>query len=423
MKLTGPAAANSRPACAAAGRQGPPRRRGGRHGGGRTSAGARRRGSVEVTTRSCPSSTIPGSDAPGAPAIWAEVPDNVLVDTLFGDRDGHRTGVCRADHVVRIEFHIGRVTAAPMEPRAAVAQYDRSGRYTLYAGGGGAVRQKRELAAVLGIAPESCASSPMTSAAISAPAIACTWSSAWCCGRRARSGGRSNTRPAGPRPFSATIRAATSRPKWSSRYARTGVSSPCARQHQQCRRALRVAVPLCKGAGLIPALTTSRPRPARAAVFTNTMPTNAYRSSGRPEVTFAIERLIDTAADELGIDRIALRRKNLMIRGDALHQRGRQLTTAANTKPTWTRHAHRRLGGLERAAARPRRAASCSASGSPITSSPRSARRASGRIVTPEGRVDVVIGTQPSGQGHETSFAQVVSDLLRASGYREDHHG
>ena len=53
------------------------------------------------------------------------------------------------------------------------------------------------------------------------------------------------------------------------------------------------------------------------AVFTNTMPTNAYRSSGRPEVTFAIERLIDTAAERLGIDRIKLRRKNL-IRPEAM---------------------------------------------------------------------------------------------------------
>ena len=42
------------------------------------------------------------------------------------------------------------------------------------------------------------------------------------------------------------------------------------------------------------------------------MPTNAYRSSGRPEVTFAIERLMDMAADQLGIDRVRLRRKNLV---------------------------------------------------------------------------------------------------------------
>src|SRR5262249_10916904 len=48
------------------------------------------------------------------------------------------------------------------------------------------------------------------------------------------------------------------------------------------------------------------------AVFTNTTPTQAYRSSGRPEVTFAIERLIDVAAAQLGFDRVALRRKNLV---------------------------------------------------------------------------------------------------------------
>src|SRR5260370_39360770 len=59
------------------------------------------------------------------------------------------------DHVVKMDFHIGRVTGVPLEPRAAVAHYDAAtARYTLYAGSGGAVRQKRELATVLGIAPE-----------------------------------------------------------------------------------------------------------------------------------------------------------------------------------------------------------------------------------------------------------------------------
>ena len=71
--------------------------------------------------------------------------------------------------------------------------------------------------------------------------------------------------------------------------------------------------PLSKGAGLI---TGSYDIPAATlramAVYTNTMPTQAYRSSGRPEVTFAIERLVDTAAAQLGFDRVALRRKNLV---------------------------------------------------------------------------------------------------------------
>ncbi len=61
----------------------------------------------------------------------------------------------RAAHVVAKDFHVGRVTGVPMEPRAALGHYDAaSGRYTLYAGSGGAVRQKSELATVLGIPPQ-----------------------------------------------------------------------------------------------------------------------------------------------------------------------------------------------------------------------------------------------------------------------------
>src|SRR5262249_55441235 len=71
--------------------------------------------------------------------------------------------------------------------------------------------------------------------------------------------------------------------------------------------------PLSKGSGLIPGSYAIPAVTLRAvAVYTNTMPTQAYRSSGRPEVTFAIERLVDHAADTLGFDRVALRRKNLI---------------------------------------------------------------------------------------------------------------
>src|SRR5262249_50409829 len=74
---------------------------------------------------------------PGAPSIWDEAADNVLVDTSFGDAAATDQAFATADHVVRMEFNIGRVTAVPMEPRAALAHHDAaSGRYTLYAGSG-----------------------------------------------------------------------------------------------------------------------------------------------------------------------------------------------------------------------------------------------------------------------------------------------
>ena len=93
--------------------------------------------------------------APGSPALWNEAPDNVLVDTIFGDAAATDRAFASAAHVVKMEFNIGRVTAVPMELRSCLAHYDAAtGRYTLYAGSGGAVKQKQELAGVLGIAPE-----------------------------------------------------------------------------------------------------------------------------------------------------------------------------------------------------------------------------------------------------------------------------
>ena len=70
-------------------------------------------------------------------------------------RDRHRPGIRERRSCGGEDFHIERVTGVPLEPRAALGCYEAdSGRYTLYAGSGGAVRQKREIAAVLGIVPE-----------------------------------------------------------------------------------------------------------------------------------------------------------------------------------------------------------------------------------------------------------------------------
>ena len=93
---------------------------------------------------------------PGAPALWDALPNNVCVETVFGDVEATDRAFAGAAHVVSKNFHIGRVTGVPLEPRAALGHYDAAtGRYTLYAGSGGAVRQKSELSTVLGVASES----------------------------------------------------------------------------------------------------------------------------------------------------------------------------------------------------------------------------------------------------------------------------
>jgi carbon-monoxide dehydrogenase large subunit len=153
------------------------------------------------------------------------------------------------------------------------------------------------------------------------------------------------------------------------------------------------------------------------AVFTNTMPTNAYRSSGRPEVTFAIERLMDTAAKQLGVDRVELRRKNL-IRPEAMpylnavgmtYDSGRYQDNMdrAMEIADWNGFEQRRREAAKRGRLLGRGLANY------VESSIGAPNEQARITVRPQRRVDVVIGTQPSGQGHETSFAQVISDLLR----------
>src|SRR5207253_11300950 len=90
--------------------------------------------------------------APDAPRLWEEADSNVCVDAMIGDAATTAAAFARAAHTVRLETWVQRVTGVPLEPRAAVGSYDQdSGRYTLYAGSGGVVRQKHELAAVLDV--------------------------------------------------------------------------------------------------------------------------------------------------------------------------------------------------------------------------------------------------------------------------------
>jgi aerobic carbon-monoxide dehydrogenase large subunit len=356
----------------------------------------------------------------GAPVIWEEVPGNVLVETWFGDRAATDRAFAGADHVVAMDFHIDRVTGVPLEPRAALGRYDAaSGRYTLYAGSGGAVRQKRELAAVLGIAPDSVrvmshdvGGNFGTRNRVFVEFALVLWA--------ARKLGR-------PVKFTATRSEA-----FLSDYQGRDLVSKVELALRKDGRFLAMRAtnisnvgarcvslsPLSKGAGLIPGCYAIPAASLRAvAVYTNTMPTNAYRSSGRPEVTFAIERLIDVAAARLGIDRVELRRKNL-IRAEAMpysnavgmrYDSGRYQENMdwAMEIADWQGFAQRKRAARKRGRLLGRGLATYVESS---IGAPNEQARIS---VRPDGRVDVVIGTQPSGQGHETSFAQVVSDLLR----------
>ena len=90
-----------------------------------------------------------------APRVHDSARSNVCFDSDLGDFDAAEAAFARAAHVTRFETWVQRITGVPMEPRAALAEFDKAtGRFTVYAGNGGAVRLKNDLAKMLDVTPE-----------------------------------------------------------------------------------------------------------------------------------------------------------------------------------------------------------------------------------------------------------------------------
>jgi carbon-monoxide dehydrogenase large subunit len=357
--------------------------------------------------------------AKGAPQIWDEAGSNTCIDADVGDAAATASAFAHAAHVVKLDTWIQRVTGVPLEPRAAIGSYDpASGRTTLYAGSGGVVRQKHELAGVLDVAPERVR---VVSGDV---------------------GGNFGTRNAFYPEFALVA--------WASRRIGRPVKWTCERQEAflsdyQGRDlfvsaelaldddgrflALRGSlisnvgahtvsfVPLIKGVSVISGVYRIPAACMRArAVMSNTPPTNPYRSAGRPEAMFVIERLIDLAAAAHGFDRLELRRRNL-IGADATPYTNplgltydggeyQRVMDRALSLGNWDGFAQRRRAAARRGQPRG------SAGANYIEFTTGAPREWTKVTVAPEGRVDVAIGTLSSGQGHQTSFAQLITEWL-----------
>lgn len=355
----------------------------------------------------------------GAPVVWDEVPDNTFVDSRFGNAEETDAAFARAAHVFSHSFHIDRVTAVTIEPRAALGHYDaETDRYTLYAGSGGAVRQKGEISTVLGVPRDKMRVlsfdvggnfGARNRVYVEFPLV--LWAS--------RRIGR-------PVKFTAT-RSEAFLTEYQGRDLITTVELAFDDEgHILAMRADNISnvgarcvslSPLSKGAGLISGAYHIPYATLRArAVFTNTMCTQAYRSSGRPEVTFAIERMMDLAAGAMGIDRVELRRRNL-VPPEAMpytNPVGQHYDSGeyeinmdrAIELADWDGFEARKAEARSRGKLLGRGFANY------VESSIGTPKERAEIEVTEDGRIEVVIGTQPSGQGHETSFAQVVADML-----------
>ncbi len=366
-----------------------------------------------------------GLDAaePDAPLARTETSSNICLDGEVGDVAATAAAFARAAHVVRLDTWVQRVAGVPMEPRAAIGVFDpETGRYTLHAGAGGAVSPKRDLAIVLGVA---------------GGAVRVVMHDV---------GGNFGTRGSFNAEFALVV--------WASRRIGRPVKWTCERsEYFMCdyqARDLAVTAelaldvrgnflamrgsnlvnqgayaiafgPLNKGVEIMSSIYHVPTVHFRArAALTNTVPTRPYRSSGRPEVMFVMERLIDLAAQRTGIDRIDLRRRNLvpesmmpytnpfgMVYDSGAYHRVMERVLAI---ADWEGFPARRAEAKRRGRCRGIGVANYvdTATGAP--------REKAEVTVLPEGSnggvVEVIVGTVSQGQGHETSFAQLITEWL-----------
>ncbi len=355
----------------------------------------------------------------GAPIVWDEHPSNVCVDSEVGDVAAVEAAFAGAPHVVRLETRVNRVTGVPMEPRAAVGVWDETtGRYTVHAGSGGSQRQRADIAAVLGV-PESAVrvvardvggnygtrnSSYPEFALVAWAARRLGRPVKWTCDRREALATDYQSRDLVSHAELALDADGTV-------LAFRGVNTSNVGAHAVS------FVPLAKGVAVSTSVYHVPLASMRArAVLSHTPPTTAYRSAGRPEVMFVIERLLDLAARRHGFDRVELRRRNLVPSaampyrnpfgllydsGDYAAAQDRALALA-----DWAGFEARRAEARGRGRYRGIGLANY------VELNTGAPRERAQITVDPGGRIDVVIGTLSSGQGHETSFAQLVVEWL-----------
>jgi carbon-monoxide dehydrogenase large subunit len=375
---------------------------------------------IDIEYQALPSVTDTAEAAdPDAPRLWDHAPSNVCLDAELGNKAPTDAAFARAAHVVSLSTWIQRVTGVPMETRSAVGVFDAATeRYTLYAGSGGVVRQKREISEILRV--------PFESVRIVARDI----------------GGNFGTKNSlfPEHPLLVWAAKKIGRPvKWTCERTEAFLSdyqgrdlvseTELALDAQGTFLALRGSnlsnigayaaslVPLRKGVGIMSGLYRIPVAYFRArAVLSNTPPTIPYRSAGRPEAMFVIERLIDMAADLHGFDPVKLRRRNL-IRPDELPYRNpsgvtydkgeyERVMDDALRLGEWNAFSKRRKQARKRGKLRGIGVANY------IELTMGNPRERAEVIVRPDGNVDVVVGTLSSGQGHETSFTQCVSEWL-----------
>jgi carbon-monoxide dehydrogenase large subunit len=358
----------------------------------------------------------------GAPLVWPEAANNIVFNWGLGDKAATDALFASAAHVTRLTVVNNRVIVASMEGRASIADYDAAtGRWVLYANtqGGWLIKNliggvfQTEPANFRVITPDVGGGFGMKAFLYAEHVLVCY---------AARKLGR---------PV-----------KWTSDRAEAFLSDTQGRDNitlgelaidkdgkflaLRTRNVANMGAYLSTFAPYIPTLAGGAVLSGVygfqqiyanvLGVFTHTAPVDAYRGAGRPESNYLLERLVDAAARELGIDRVELRRRNMIPASAMPHKTpvGKTYDTgdfamvldAALKQMDYAGFATRRA----EAALRGKRRGIGLAYYLEVTMGDPT-ERAEIRFAD-DGFVDLYVGTQSAGQGHETAYVQITSQRL-----------
>jgi len=382
---------------------------------------------VELDIEPLPAAAL-ASDAakPDAAQLYDDVPGNIACDYHFGDSEKVTAAFAKAAHVTKVPLRNTRVVVAAMEPRAALCKFDvPSGRFTLVAPSQGVFAMKGQLADMLGVAPEKIRM-VCWNVGGSFGMKASIYPEYICIAHASRALGR---------PV-----------KWTDERSGSFVSDHHGRDHEMTAElaldkdgkflAVRVSGHANVGAylGVVSPLmgtlncvkntpgvySTPLLEVSSKVVFTNSAPVGPYRGAGRPEGNYYMERLIDEAAAEMGLDRLELRRRNHIKPADIPYKAASEMVYdsgdfgAIFEEALQAGDVRNYLKRKEQSKARGKLRGLGIGSYLEVTAPPN--KEMGGIRFDAEGAnaggVTFISGTLDYGQGHAAPFAQVLSERL-----------
>jgi len=359
---------------------------------------------------------------PGAPLVYDEVPNNVVLDYQFGDSGKVADAFAKAKHVTRLKTSNQRMIVAPMEPRAAIGEFDKEkGKWTLHSCTQGVHGVKAVLMDILGATADKVrivtgqVGGSFGMKAQPYPEYICLLHGAKVLGRPV---------------------------KWTDERSGSFVSDHHGRAQDMTvevafddnAQILAVRVEgfadmggyLSQFGPLLPTLNivknvvgvyrTPLLQVSTKCVLTNTTLVSAYRGAGRPEGNYYMERALDIAASELGIDRIELRKRNMIRPRDLPFKAASDMTYDCGDFPAVLKQALE-MADYKGFAKRKRESKKNGklrglGVGCYLEVTAGGGKELGNIRFNDDGTVTIVTGTLDYGQGHATAYAQVLVDQL-----------